>query len=152
MYDIIDLNSKLVADLRQIAKDLNIPKTDKLLKKDLVYKILDYQALNPTTEMLKKESQSQTARHSRSRKPESKKTSDSKNTSKEPIKDSVSSDNKNEVKPERKRPERRERPKKSPVASADKTEKQNPDLTVMEDETISIKQQSKGRDEKQAIR
>ena len=52
MYDIIELNSKLVAELRQIAKDLNIPKTEKLLKKDLVYKILDYQALNPTAEML----------------------------------------------------------------------------------------------------
>ncbi len=47
MYDIIELNSKLVADLRQIAKDLNIPKADKLLKKDLIYKILDQQALNP---------------------------------------------------------------------------------------------------------
>ncbi|MCB2207860.1 MAG: transcription termination factor Rho [Bacteroidetes bacterium] len=48
MYDIVELNSKLVADLRQIAKDLNIPKADKLLKKDLIYKILDQQALNPT--------------------------------------------------------------------------------------------------------
>ena len=47
MYDIVELNSKLVADLRQIAKDLNIPKAEKLLKKDLIYKILDQQALNP---------------------------------------------------------------------------------------------------------
>ncbi len=56
MYDIVELNSKLVADLREIAQELNIPKTDKLLKKDLVYQILDYQALNPTKEMLDKES------------------------------------------------------------------------------------------------
>ena len=48
MYDIVELNSKLVADLRQIAKDLGIPKADKLLKKDLIYKILDQQALNPS--------------------------------------------------------------------------------------------------------
>jgi len=48
MYDIVELNSKLVADLRQIANDLNIPKADKLLKKDLIYKILDQQALRPS--------------------------------------------------------------------------------------------------------
>ena len=55
MYDIIELNGKLVNDLKEIAKELNIPKYDKLLKQDLIYKILDHQALNPTTEVLKKE-------------------------------------------------------------------------------------------------
>ncbi len=55
MYDIIELNGKLVSELREIAKGLNISKVDKLLKQDLIYKILDYQALNPTTEVLEKE-------------------------------------------------------------------------------------------------
>lgn len=55
MYDIIELNSKLVSDLRDIAKQLNIPKVDKLLKQDLIYQILDHQALNPSEEILKKE-------------------------------------------------------------------------------------------------
>jgi transcription termination factor Rho len=55
MYDIIELNGKLVSELREIAKELNIPKYDKLLKQDLIYKILDYQALNPSNEMLEKE-------------------------------------------------------------------------------------------------
>ena len=55
MYDIVELNNKLVADLRLIAQKLNIPKTDKLLKKDLIYQILDHQALNPTADMLAKE-------------------------------------------------------------------------------------------------
>jgi len=55
MYDIIELNSKLVADLRQIGKDLNIPKSEKLLKQDLIYKILDHQALNPSKEVLDEE-------------------------------------------------------------------------------------------------
>ncbi len=55
MYDIIELNSKLVSELRDIAKQLNIPKVDKLLKQDLIYQILDHQALNPTAEVLKKE-------------------------------------------------------------------------------------------------
>ena len=45
MYDIITLNSKLVGELRQIAKELGIPKYEKLIKRDLIYKILDQQAL-----------------------------------------------------------------------------------------------------------
>ncbi|MFC1732679.1 transcription termination factor Rho [candidate division KSB1 bacterium] len=48
MYDIIELNGKLVTELREIAKELNIPKFEGLKKQDLVYKILDYQALNPS--------------------------------------------------------------------------------------------------------
>lgn len=55
MYDIVELNGKLVAELRQIAKEFDIPKPEKLLKKDLIYKILDHQALNPTKEVLEAE-------------------------------------------------------------------------------------------------
>ena len=55
MYDIITLNSKLVGELRQIAKELEIPKYEKLIKRDLIYKILDQQALNPGKEQVEKE-------------------------------------------------------------------------------------------------
>ncbi len=47
MYDIMELNGKLVSELREIAKKLNIEKHEGLKKQDLIYKILDYQALNP---------------------------------------------------------------------------------------------------------
>jgi transcription termination factor Rho len=47
MYDIIELNKKLVGELRDIAKELDIQKTEKLKKEDLVYQILDQQAINP---------------------------------------------------------------------------------------------------------
>lgn len=47
MYDIIELNEKLVGDLKEIAKGLNISKYEKLKKQDLIYQILDAQALNP---------------------------------------------------------------------------------------------------------
>jgi transcription termination factor Rho len=47
MYDIVELNNKLVGELREIAMKLAIPKVDKLLKQDLIYKILDQQALIP---------------------------------------------------------------------------------------------------------
>jgi transcription termination factor Rho len=55
MYDIIELNEKLVNELRDIAKELNIDKYETLKKQDLIYRILDYQALNPTKEILEKE-------------------------------------------------------------------------------------------------
>ncbi len=55
MYDIIELNGKLVTDLRDIAKSLNIRKTEGVKKQDLIYKILDHQALNPPQETLNKE-------------------------------------------------------------------------------------------------
>lgn len=47
MYDIIELNGKSLPELQEIAKDLNVPKYEKLMKQDLVYKILDQQALIP---------------------------------------------------------------------------------------------------------
>ncbi len=47
MYDIIELNNKKVAELRDIAKELNIRRPNSLKKQDLIYKILDEQAANP---------------------------------------------------------------------------------------------------------
>jgi len=45
MYDIAQLRSKKVAELREIATELKITKVDKIKKADLVYRILDEQAL-----------------------------------------------------------------------------------------------------------
>lgn len=47
MYDILELNDKKVADLRDIAIELEVQNADKLKKQDLIYQILDAQALNP---------------------------------------------------------------------------------------------------------
>ena len=47
MYDIIELNNKLVGELKDIAKSLDIAKYDVLKKQELIYKILDHQAINP---------------------------------------------------------------------------------------------------------
>ena len=55
MYDIISLDSKELNELREIGRQLNIPKVDKLEKQDLIYKILDHQALNPTEDVLEQE-------------------------------------------------------------------------------------------------
>ena len=45
MYDILELNKKLVPELREIAKELNIKKIESFKKQDLIYKILDQQAI-----------------------------------------------------------------------------------------------------------
>jgi len=45
MYDIIELSRKLLPDLRDIAKELNIKKIESYKKQDLIYKILDTQAI-----------------------------------------------------------------------------------------------------------
>lgn len=47
MFDIIQLNETLLPELKEIAKKLDIDNFDNLKKQDLVYKILDHQALNP---------------------------------------------------------------------------------------------------------
>jgi transcription termination factor Rho len=47
MYNIEELDLKLLSELRVIAEKMNVPNFKKLQKKELVYKILDQQALNP---------------------------------------------------------------------------------------------------------
>ncbi len=47
MYDILQLNDMLVPELHDIAEHLSIPDAKQLNKQDLIYKILDKQALTP---------------------------------------------------------------------------------------------------------
>lgn len=46
MYDILQLNDMLVPELKEIAENLRIKDAKKLPKQDLIYKILDAQAVN----------------------------------------------------------------------------------------------------------
>jgi transcription termination factor Rho len=48
MYDILELSKMLVPELRDIAKELKIKKAETLKKQDLIYKILDQQAIDAT--------------------------------------------------------------------------------------------------------
>jgi transcription termination factor Rho len=48
MYDIIELNEKQLSELQEIAQSLGITKVDALSKQDLIYKILDQQAIQAT--------------------------------------------------------------------------------------------------------
>ena len=49
MYNIIQLNDKNLSELQTIARELGIKKTDSLKKEELVYKILDEQAIAGAT-------------------------------------------------------------------------------------------------------
>lgn len=70
MYDIIELNNKLLEELKDIARGLNIPKYDGMKKQELIYQILDFQALNPSKEMLDKEKANRDNKFKRQRIPD----------------------------------------------------------------------------------
>ena len=59
MYDILQLNEMLVPELKEIAEQLELKSYKRLSKQDLIYKILDHQAVtggsNPEEETPAKE-------------------------------------------------------------------------------------------------
>ena len=50
MYDILQLNEMLVPELKQVAEQLDIDGFKKLTKQELIYKILDQQAISGASE------------------------------------------------------------------------------------------------------
>ena len=46
MYDILELNKKLLPELKDIAKEMKIKRIEALRKQDLIYRILDQQAID----------------------------------------------------------------------------------------------------------
>ena len=50
MYNIIQLNEKDLSELQEIAKELGLKKTSALKKEELVYKILDEQAIKSASQ------------------------------------------------------------------------------------------------------
>ena len=49
MYDILQLNDMLVPELKDLAENLNLKGYKRLNKQELIYKILDHQALSTET-------------------------------------------------------------------------------------------------------
>lgn len=54
MYNIEELKDRLLSELKEIAEDLGVKNFKKLSKQDLVYKILDQQAVTPPDKIAKK--------------------------------------------------------------------------------------------------
>ena len=63
MYNIIQLNDKSLPELQAIAQELGITKTDALKKEELVYKILDEQAIAGATKKVAADKQKESANH-----------------------------------------------------------------------------------------
>ncbi|WP_422360743.1 transcription termination factor Rho [Reichenbachiella sp.] len=78
MYKIEELNDRLLSELKEIAESLGIKNYKKAAKKDLIYKILDEQAINPKpaadrkAEEKKKEQPAEKAESKKESKPEKK--------------------------------------------------------------------------------
>lgn len=83
MYKIEELNDRLLSELKEIAESLGIKNYKKAAKKDLIYKILDEQAINPKpaaerkAEEQKKEQPAQKAESKKESKPDKKKSKSS---------------------------------------------------------------------------
>jgi len=67
MYDILELNKKVLPELREIAKELNIPKVEILKKQELIYKILDEQAVKNSQERMSEKSEPEVVQNKRPR-------------------------------------------------------------------------------------
>lgn len=145
MYIKSELESKLTSELKTIAKQLNIPKADKLEKEEIIYKILDFQAANPTSEMLDQEKASAKPRRGRPRKNQStdkdkpaQKENNKKSTGEkdEKLKTPLKQSNNDNVAKKRGRPR-----KSNPVASSSNEVvsqiKQEDKLTPLADEKLS---------------
>ncbi len=57
MYSIDELEKKVVTELQEIADHMELKKVKKLSKTDLIYKILDQQAITPQKKTMKKENE-----------------------------------------------------------------------------------------------
>ena len=51
MYNIEELKDRLLSELKEIAETLNVGNFKKLSKQDLIYKILDQQAITPADKL-----------------------------------------------------------------------------------------------------
>lgn len=65
MYDILELNKKLLSDLKEIAKELKIKRVESYKKQDLIYKILDQQAIVDSEAKASKKTRPEQERSSR---------------------------------------------------------------------------------------
>jgi transcription termination factor Rho len=73
MYDILELKGKLLPELQGIAKELSVPKFRALKKMDLIYQILDVQAINPKSNTKPKEEPKEDPKPKAVKKPRAKK-------------------------------------------------------------------------------
>ncbi|MFN8712365.1 MAG: transcription termination factor Rho [Bacteroidota bacterium] len=138
MYDIIELNSKLVGELREIARQLNVPKYEALKKQELIYQILDLQAVAGAAQSNTAEpaSDSDQQRPRRGRKPKSESTGTPESPDlfeAKPDPRFVSVENEGDTKPEEKKTAQPKTPEQKPV---EKKRLPDPDLSAIVSDVV----------------
>jgi transcription termination factor Rho len=160
MYDIIELNAKLLTELRDIAKELNITKINNLKKQDLIYKILDQQALNPPpqqqTENKKEKNQSKGKRVRIENKPGKVKAAstqdDDKATQEKQKPANVQPEKRTEIKkPEIKKPEEKLPEEKQPKQPMNQQERQQPEKRHERQQPYPHSTQNDNRQQEQKV-
>ncbi len=139
MYDILQLNDMLVPELRELADKLELKGYKKLNKQELIYKILDQQALKgkPATES--KSDSAEKAPENKSRRNTRSNTSNKKDES---------SDSKEErPKPKERAPRQPRQPRKEPAANSENGKESSEDKASPESPKSAEKTDDKrGRD------
>ncbi len=69
MYNKEELNVRLLSELKEIAEDLGLKNYKKLTKEDLIYKILDQQAVTPESDLPKKKATEKPVKQKKETKP-----------------------------------------------------------------------------------
>ncbi len=131
-----ELESKTLDELKSIAQEMGIKQFSKLKKEELVYKILDYQAANPTDEILKKEQKPTQKRRGR---PKKSKTEEKKqeNSDKEQTLFEVKEENQESKSKRRGRPRKSAQPQASTSSETINKIKENKEkLTPLEGEDL----------------
>ncbi len=159
MYDILQLNDMLVPDLREIAEKIGLKSIKRLSKQELIYKILDQQAITKG-KLIKDENEVKPAPKRRGRpkksettakkeeKPQTKKQEPKKEEVK---KDSASTSEKKDEKAAAKpAPQRRGRPKKTEETSAKQTKAETSSETKTEDKKATDSKQANAPAKKEA--
>ena len=159
MYDILSLGEMLLPELRVIADKYEV-KHKGLKKQDLIYKILDLQAVNP--EKFATASPSKTEEKPAQKKPakSNKKPEDAQNTSenkkprprnKPPVKEPVRNEKKSENRPanqDQQNTERISREERLAKSKGPNNNKNNPNNTNKSDDRSPKKEEDKGPDNK----
>ncbi|WMN12539.1 transcription termination factor Rho [Marivirga salinae] len=123
MYNIEELNLKLLSELKEIAEKLGVSQYKKLPKKELIYKILDQQALLPESDLPKKEEEKSTPKSAPSAKKESAPKAKAPEKKEEKVQSKAP---KKEEKPEAKPEKKAEEATAKPQAEADDKQERKP--------------------------
>ena len=152
-----ELESKSPEELKNIAQEMGIKQFNKLNEEELVYKILDYQAANPSTEILQTEQQQQQKKRRgrpRKKKPENEQSDKSK--SEATLFEVAKEEQTDSTKRRRGRPRKKAQPEASTssetVEKIKETKETDEKLTPLEGEdlfTLASKEQSAVAETKQ---